>query len=315
MIVGDCSLSNFSFAVADEFYGTVNDLRGTTLGILGINTKIGKSECQQKNCTEDYVKPVISDAMVSAGCISSSSYSLYLNNSETQSGGILFGGVDTAKFKGPLITLRTTPSGSNHLGSGQYAAQQVRLTHLTVHANATAQLNLSLARGNDAVLLDSGSEGLLLPSDWALRIYDEVQIPRRVTDELRPLGIPIIPCDSISADHSLEFALADDAGSSIHVSMPTRDLVVPARDGHHNGTHPWYVNGTEMCAFLLAGSGFKSDSNERDTILGGVFLHHTYTYYNLDQHTISIAEAVFNSTTENVVAIGKGPVPKLTGTG
>lgn len=309
--IGECSLSNFSFAVATEVNNHVLQERGTTVGILGLNTKTGKTECARRNCTEDSVAPMISDAMVSAGCIGSSSYSLFLNDSETQSGSILFGGVDTTKFKGPLITLHTMPFGSDKPWS-QYAAQQVRLTHLQIHDSDTAQPKLSLARGHDAAHLDTGSEVVILPSDWVSRLYDDLQMPKRT----HPAGkVPLLPCDSVTTNHSLEFTLADDTGSSVQISMPSRDLVVPIRKGHHNGTLPFNPNGTEMCAVLVVDSGFKSDSDKGDIILGNVFLHSAYTYYNLDERTISIAEAVYNSTTENIVAIGKGPVPKLSGTG
>lgn len=224
----------------------------------------------------------------------------------------MFGGVDKAKFKGPLITLHTMPLGSKASPSMQYSEQQLRLLNMATQVNGRTQRNFNLARETRAALLDSGSKGLLLPSDWVSTIFNDMHI---LEETYATSGIPIVPCDSIDPDYSLEFTLADESANSTRISVLSHDLLIPMRLGLHNGTKHINVNGTYMCEVAVSDSGFTSDSKKGHTILGDVFLHSAYTYYNLDQHTISIAEAVFNSTAEDVVAIGNGLVPKLFGTG
>jgi hypothetical protein len=158
--IGDCSLSNFSFAVANDINDTAATVRGTQMGILGISAKEGKEECGHINCTDRSTMPTISEAMVSAGRIESNSYSILLDDSSSQTGSILFGGIDIAKFTGPLTTLRTTPD-----KRGQYSRQQLRLSTVTTHVNNSATRSFGSADNSIAVLLDTGSGGMSLPSD------------------------------------------------------------------------------------------------------------------------------------------------------
>jgi hypothetical protein len=79
------------------------------IGILGINAAVDKVECGSEGCTEGFAKPTISEAMVSAECIGSSSFSLFLDEDNARRPSVLFGGVDTARFTGPLVTLHTKP--------------------------------------------------------------------------------------------------------------------------------------------------------------------------------------------------------------
>jgi hypothetical protein len=48
-------------------------------------------------------------ALVSQGLIASRAYSLWLNDAHASSGQLLFGGVDTEKFKGNLVTIDIVP--------------------------------------------------------------------------------------------------------------------------------------------------------------------------------------------------------------
>jgi len=69
-----------------------------------------------------------------------------------------------------------------------------------------------------------------------------------------------------------------------------------------------------VCLINIARSS-EVDGSSDLILLGDPFFRSAYTYNNLDQNTISIAKPAYNSTTEHVVPIGKGPVPKLFGTG
>ena len=51
------------------------------------------------------VYPNIIDQLVDQGVINSRAYSLYLNDPNSDSGNILFGGVDSNKYSGDLIAL------------------------------------------------------------------------------------------------------------------------------------------------------------------------------------------------------------------
>lgn len=305
--VGDCSLTNFSFGVADDINNTAGSLRGTQVGILGLGTKEFKSECRYRNCTRDFTTPTISEAMKSAGRIASNSYSLFLDDSGSQTGNILFGGVDMAKFTGPLTTLRTLPD-----RRGRHVFQQVQLSTVTTRANSTVIKKFASAGKSVGVHLDTGSGSLMLPEDWLPGIYDDMQLPK---ESYINSSFPAVFCELDTANRSLDFTLADATGKSIDINIPFQELLSPVRLGLHNDTHPVVENGPNLCVFLVGSSGARSDSDNGTVILGKQFFKSAYTFFNLEQHTISIAKAARNSRREHIVAIRQGPVPKMHGRG
>jgi hypothetical protein len=309
IIVGDSSLTNFSLAVADSVNDNASKQRGTQVGVLGIDHKISKTECHKRDCMKLPVAPTLSEAMVSAGHIQSNSYGISLGSS----GSIVFGGVDTAKFTGPLVTLQTVPDESNSTLRGQYTRQQLRLTSTKTCVDGVPRRNFTIAR--TAAVLDTGNGAIRLPSDWLEDIYRDMQIPKAAhADSL----LPLIPCDSVKSNFSLEFTLADntgDSGSSIKIAVTLRDLVVPVRNGFHNATRPHNVSGKDMCKLRLAPSDTTPGSYPGTISLGTPFLRSVYSFYNLDQHTISLAKPVHKAASEHIVAIGKGQVSMPTGTG
>lgn len=306
--VGDCSLTNFSLAVADFINDGASKQRGTQVGILGINYKISKAECYRKYCMKVPAAPMLSEAIVSAGRIESNSYGISLGNS----GSIIFGGVDTAKFTGPLVTLPMVPDESNSTLRGQYIRQQLRLAHTKTCIDGIPRRNFTIARS--VAVLDTGNGAIRLPSDWLEVIYRDMQIPKAAYENSL---LPQVPCDSMKSNFSLDFTLANDidTSSSIQVAVPLRELVIPIRNGFHNATRPFNVSGKDTCKLRLAPSDTTPGSYPGTISLGTPFLRSVYSFYNLDQHTISLARPVYNATSEHIVAIGKGRVPMPTGTG
>ena len=307
--VGNCTLTNFSLAVADFINDSASKQRGTQVGVLGINHKINKTECHKRDCMKIPVTPTLSEAMVAAGRIQSNSYGISLGSS----GSIVFGGVDTARFTGPLVTLQTMPDESNSTLRGQYTRQQLRLASTRTCIDGVPQRNFTIAR--TAAVLDTGNGAIRLPSDWLEDIYRNMQIPKVAYEDSL---LPQVPCDNLTSNFSLEFTLADntgDSGSSIQIAVPLRGLVVPIRNGFHNATRPHNVSAKDMCKFRLAPSDTTPGSYPGTISLGTPFLRSVYSFCNLDQHTISLAKAVHNATSEHIVAIGKGQVSMPTGTG
>lgn len=132
----------------------------------------------------------------------------------------------------------------------------------------------------------------------------------------------LLPCDKVDSGISLGFVLTDEtegAGSSVEIDVPLRELAVPLVSVTNNSTQisevagRLGVNASNACVIKVSKSS-EVDSDDL-ILLGDAFFRSAYTYNNLDQNTISIAKPVFNSTAENIIPIGKGPVPKLFGTG
>jgi hypothetical protein len=71
-------------------------------GILGIGYQINEVQVGRAGKSAYNNLPA---AIVAQGLIQSNAYSLWLNDLDSKTGSILFGGVDTAKYKGTLETL------------------------------------------------------------------------------------------------------------------------------------------------------------------------------------------------------------------
>jgi hypothetical protein len=92
----DLVISKLPFGLANNLK---SDLRPCT-GILGLGYTSNMSDKRRK----EGMPPTFLEGLVQAGAISSRLYSIYMNTLD-QYGSILFGGVDTEKYKGPLTTL------------------------------------------------------------------------------------------------------------------------------------------------------------------------------------------------------------------
>lgn len=274
------------------------------------------------NCSGGVRTPTFTDALVNSGYIESSSYSLFLDDRKSGSGSILFGGVDTAKFKGPLITLHSMPQGKESPLSGQQIYQSLRLANLTTHINgvldAYCPLGENVDKGNLShtgstgieAHLDSGSNVITIPHNCTEILMPRLPIEWNLTMKYGNLaGLPLTFCDTATADIFFTFTLEDDSGISTDIHMPVHELVTPLRNGSYDRFEPIYEGGRPVCVVTLS-SGFPGGK----LILGDPFLRSAYTFFNIEQHTISIAQAASNPKSEHIVAIGKGPVPKLTGT-
>lgn len=129
----------------------------------------------------------------------------------------------------------------------------------------------------------------------------------------------LISCDDIDADVSLDFTFADESARSVQVDIPLREMVVPLDAVYPNTTAALEeygipgANASDICVVNIWPSTSRHDFN---TLLGDPFFRSAYTYNHLDQNTIPIARPAYNSKAkEHIIPIGRGPLPKLHGTG
>lgn len=318
LTVGDCKVANFSFAAAIKASASIQ-YKGLTTGILGLNAAMGRAKCLKDGCTgPGSLQPTISEAMASAGCIGSSSYSLFLDEDNARSPSILFGGVDTARFTGPLVTLHTKLHANESLAD-RYVSQTLRLAKMTARLNGTAQQTYWPAKDRDAVDVDTGSKGITLDADWVSSIFSgwqQISVAKKTSSYAKKM---LISCDDIDADITLDFTFADETARSVQVDIPLREMVAPLGSLYPNITLALEeygipgANASNICVVNILSSTARHDFS---TLLGDPFFRSAYTYNNLDQNTISIARPAYNpKAKERIIPIGRGPVPKLYGTG
>jgi hypothetical protein len=104
-------------------------------GDLGIGYPTGESQVENEGKA---VYNNIPAQMVAQGLINSNAYSLFLNDLNASTGNILFGGVDTARYNGPLATLPLQEVG------GSVSQFPITLTELSF-GNVVIAKNLALA--------------------------------------------------------------------------------------------------------------------------------------------------------------------------
>ncbi|KZZ95287.1 candidapepsin-4 precursor [Moelleriella libera RCEF 2490] len=219
------------------------------------------------------------------GVIATSGYSLWLNDLYADSGNVLFGGIDTAKFEGSLVSVPIQEV------SGAYSQFFVTMTGLDIGSKKVAS-DAALA-----VLLDSGSSLTYLPNDMTSAIYQTVGATYSDAE-----GVAFIPCTARSqtANSSMTFRFSDPASVTVTMSEMILDL------DDLTGKKLTYDNNVEACLFGIVPTGTSN------SVLGDTFLRSAYVVYDLDSNEIGLANTKYNVTTSNVVEIQSGSIPSAT---
>ncbi|SMQ54356.1 unnamed protein product [Zymoseptoria tritici ST99CH_3D7] len=250
-------------------------------GILGIGYPTNEVQISFGGPLYDNI-PV---SMVKEGYINTLAYSLWLNNIDADEGDILFGGVNTAKYQGDLVSLPVIPN------RGIYREFTIEMNSLGLSGDETAFSSSPLE-----VHLDSGASLTYLPEDITDRIYSEVG----ATYDAR-YGINIVDCNVANQNGTMDFVF-----SNITIKVPMSEMVVP------------YANfgAQELCVFGVLPTITSSLGNEY-IILGDTFLRSAYVVYDMTNHEISLAQTVFgvDAADDQIVEISSSGDGKPVGTG
>lgn len=220
------------------------------------------------------------------GLIKTVAYSLSLNSQDSGSG-ILFGGMDTAKFTGKPTTLPLIALSSNS-----------ERTHLAVGVSGVAFGPLK--GGPFQAVLDCAQTRISLENDITSKIYAAAGV------EINNNRDPIRSCALSEAERKmiLTFQFSGAAAAVIHV--PFKDLLIPESDEPGNYT-PLEAG---LCYF-----GVYSAGDDVPT-LGMPFFQSAYVVFNLESHQVSLAQAKHNSGGSGgrkIIEIGEGGVNALVG--
>ena len=258
-------------------------------GILGIGYPINEVQVNRNN-KKSYSN--VPQAMADAGLTQSSAFSLWLDDLESSTGSILFGGIDTNKFKGELGTLPIQQE------FGLFAEFLITLTGVSLTAKGKSN-DFNNQNLPTPVLLDSGSSLTYLPDDLTKSIYDALD----VTYESRE-GTAYVDCRLADTNVTLDFTF-----TSPKISVPMNELVI--NSGPQDGGTATFDDGTPLCIFGI------SPAEGTTAVLGDTFIRSSYLVYDLSNNEISIAQTDFNATDSNVVEIGTGSsaVPSATHVG
>ena len=247
-----------------------------TGGILGLGLPT-----QEVSVNKDkFAYPMVYQRLAEEGYTKSLAFSLYLNDLASGQGSVLFGGIDRNKFTGDLISLPIQPSKT------MPARWQVALTSIS-YQDASGLHNLTSDGYSTAALLDSGTTATKIDPAVAEQIYSGLGAVSS------PQGY-LVPCAySSAANFSLVYGFGGPAGPQI--SVPASELVdknpLPANISAEYG-------GIPQCRVLVNASS--------STVLGDSFLRAAYAVYDPQNLQVALAQAKFNVTQEDIVAIPSG---------
>ncbi|KAK4193264.1 mitochondrial elongation factor g 1-like protein [Podospora australis] len=233
------------------------------------------------------VYPNLPVNMVKEKLINTVAYSLWLNDLDSSSGNILFGGIDTRKYKGDLLRINIIPT-----SQGLYTSFNVPMTGLQAVSSSGTDV-LTSESFPIPVVLDSGTTLSYLPTDLARQVWKEVGALYSPEFQLA-----VIPCDMQNSQGYFSFGFAGPSGPRINVSM--NELVLDLTSGPAPVFTTGPYKGMDACEF-----GIQNFSSA-PYLLGDTFLRSAYVVYDLVNNQIGIAETDFNSTESNIV-----PFPSL----
>lgn len=167
-------------------------------GLLGVGYSLAEGSATLKGIRY----PNFVETLVNAGEIASRFYSLYLSNLG-QYGSIIFGGVDTQKFEGDLVTLNCMPA---HGYVYDFGLSMPNVTMVDENGTTVQLVNETNAQYG---VFDSGSSPWVVERTIFNRIVDLtgfVYSPEQ--------GVPLLPCVEVSNTTAFDFQFRGARGNN-----------------------------------------------------------------------------------------------------
>ncbi|TVY59715.1 putative aspartic-type endopeptidase opsB [Lachnellula suecica] len=246
-------------------------------GIMGIGYNTSEANIDTGNGT---VYPNLPNQLVDEGLINSLAYSLWLNDLDSSTGSILFGGIDTDKYSGNLISVDVYPT----TRSKQVVSFTVAFTSLSATSSSGTDV-LTPSDYAEAAILDSGTTITLLPDALAEMVFEELGALYEES-----LGAAVVPCSLANKNGTLNFGFGGSGGPVISVGVD--ELVLPLT--LTSGSTP-KINGQDACQLGIMPAG------DLPILFGDTFMRSAYVVYDLVNNRIGLANTDFNATGSNVV--------------
>ncbi|ROV93367.1 hypothetical protein VMCG_08426 [Cytospora schulzeri] len=282
---GDYFTDTFQIAGASISDMTMGLGISTTIpyGLVGVGYKVNEAIVGTEDISSAYSNLPVE--MVNQGLIATNAYSLWLNDLDSSTGNILFGGIDTEKYTGDLTKISIIQNPDTQ----QFDTFFVELT--SIHAvSSTGTDELSSHQFPVKVVLDSGTTLSYVPTDLAQEIWTEVGAVY-----LAELAMAVLPCTMQESQGSFSFGFAGPQGPKINVAMDELVLDLVTTGKAPKFQHGQY-KGEEACAFGI------QNSTSDPFLLGDTFLRSAYVVYDLVNNQIGIAPTDFNATESNIIA-------------
>ncbi|KAI6714856.1 hypothetical protein PZA11_007746 [Diplocarpon coronariae] len=275
---GTCRLRYYSDNV--DIGGTI--IKGQQFGVSSISSSLPTGFIGVGTGIELTGYPAILDSMATQGLINSRAFSLDLRSFESPDGTIIFGGIDTGRYRGPLEKLPIIPVQES---PDKYPRYWVHVTSIGITKPGEAKKlypPTSTDPKGQPAFLDSGGTVTRLPTALVAAIVAD--FPGAVEDG--NTGIYAVDCAVADMNGTVDFGF----GNTV-INVPYQEFM-------------WHISG--FCYLGLA-------ADDKMSILGASFLRAAFLVVDQDNRNIHLANSANCGT--NLVAIGKGvdAVPSLTG--
>ncbi|KAL7947822.1 aspartic peptidase domain-containing protein [Trichoderma barbatum] len=266
------TLSFGKVQVKNQTFGVVTSSEGQSQGIMGLAPDV------RAGFPGDEPYSLLLNTMADQGVIASRVFSLDLRHSESETGALIYGGLDRSKFIGSLETQPMVPGiqGETRLA--------VNLTTLGLTQRRSQSFRLSSADTN--VMLDSGTTLSRMHSAAALPILEALGAQNDGE------GYFYVPCSVRDVAGSVDFGF----GNKI-IRVPFSDFILSSGNEGPND-------------FCYVGVVLTTDQQ----ILGDTVLRAGYFVFDWDNQEVHIAQAA-DCGSSDIVVVGKGPdaVPNVQG--
>lgn len=265
--------------------GTANVSSNSVSNIWGVGYLVGVVEGVPANDTT-------LQAMVNSGLIKSASMSVYLNQTGSKTGSIIFGGLDTSLYTGDLHILPIVPE------DDIYARVAVNLTSvsLTNLENSTSTVSNTTV----TVVLDTGTADLKVPTEIAQYVQEAFNVTLNITVD--GLNYALCDCSLVNSSGSVTFGFG-----SAQIDVPMNSLVAspPALAFEEFGVNPSLLP-EGFCLFLVNALSEELATNGLAYLLGDPFLANAYMVFDQDANEVGIAQANFKPGKSNILEISSG---------
>lgn len=278
----DLTVANVT--IKDQIFGVMGEGSEDVDGVAGIAGIFGLAPDLEAGFDEGKPYSLVLNSMVEKGLIKSRAFSLDLRHAESETGAVIYGGLDLAKFTGKLATLPLEP------GLGGEARLAVSIAAVGVTSDDESS-TYPVDEDHHAALLDSGTTLSRLHPRLAEPILKDLGA------SVDPDGYYLTPCTLRDTDATVDFGFGEEG------SDPLMTLRVLVSDFVLDMQHP---SNPDLCFVGLA-------TTEHQQVLGDSVLRSGYFVFDWDNEEVHIAQAANCGT--DIVAIGDGSdaVPDVEG--
>jgi len=270
-VYDDISLPESSLQISQQIFGVAVASNDLNEGILGLSYGDGVN----------LQYPNFVDELYLQNQTNSRTFSIALGDKDYDNGGVLiFGGLDTKKYVGNLVSCRILgPQNGENL-----SRYWVELDGLKLNSGSTSKTYISSSSDSVAVVLDSGSSLSYLPNSIVSQLAEDLNARYDSTNQ-----VYLVDCSAADADGSLDFSFGNAT-----IKVPLDEFIWEA--------------GTDICVL-----GALPSSDDGINILGDSMMRGGYFVFDQSSNAIHMAQYANCGQNEQEIPAGENAAASFVG--